>query len=73
MTDTRITQLRDIEIQMLDMKKKMEELEKQKLHILELDRGTRKTQREMLSRQDRKALFAELKRDAHERSEEKRR
>lgn len=63
MTDTRITQLRDIEIQLLDMKKKMEELEKQKLHILELDSGTRKPQREMLSRQDRKALFAEIKRE----------
>lgn len=63
MADTRINELRNIEMRIIDLEKEKATLQKRKMEILELDKGTRKPQREMLSRQDRKALFAEIKRE----------
>ena len=66
--DTAINELRAITLRELELDREKEELRKRKLAILELDQGTRKTGRHMLSPENRKAFFAAQKRKAYERS-----
>jgi len=67
--DTAINELRAITLRELELDREKEELRKRKLAILELDQGTRKTGRHMLSPENRKAFFAAQRRKkAYERS-----
>ena len=66
--DPVIAELRSIELRELELDAEKAELRRRKLAILELDQGTRKNPRAVLSPQNRKALFASLKVKSYEHS-----
>lgn len=64
--DTAINELRAITLRELELDREKEELRQRKLAILELDQGTRKSGRKMLPPENRKALFAGIRRNTYE-------
>ena len=63
-----LAELRAIEIREMQLDEEKAQLRRRKLELLELDQGSRKSKRSMISRQNGKALFAGLKRSAYEHS-----
>lgn len=63
-----LAELREIELREMQLEEEKAQLRRRKLELLELDQGTRKSKRSMISRQNGKALFAGLKRSAYEHS-----
>lgn len=57
-----LAELREIELREMQIEDEKAQLRRRKLELLELDQGTRKSKRPMISRQNGKALFAGLKR-----------
>ena len=57
-----LAELRAIELREMQIEEEKTQLRRRKLELLELDQGTRKSKRSMISRQNGKALFAGLKR-----------
>ncbi|WP_418764423.1 hypothetical protein [Mailhella sp.] len=57
-----LAELRAIELREMQIEEEKAQLRRRKLELLELDQGTRKSKRSMISRQNGKALFAGLKR-----------
>lgn len=66
--DSTLAELRAIELREMQLEEEKVQLRLRKLELLELDQGTRKSKRSMISRQTGKALFAGLKRSAYEHS-----
>lgn len=66
--DTAISELRAITLREMELDKEREELRKRKLKILELDQGARKAGRNLLTPENRKALFARIRGKTYERS-----
>ena len=56
--DTVISELRALALREMELDREREQLRKRRLEILELDQGARKAGRNMLTPENRKALFA---------------
>ena len=57
-----LAELRAIELREMQIEEEKAQLRRRKLALLDIDQGTRKSTRSMISRQNGKALFAGLKR-----------
>jgi len=66
--DSALAELRSIELRELELDAEKDQLRKRRREILELDQGARKSKHDMISPQNRKALFAGLKRSSYEHS-----
>ena len=64
--DPVVNELRSIELREMALDEEKAELRRRKLQLLNLDQGARKSGRDMLSREQGKALFAKLKGTPHE-------
>ena len=65
--DTTVAEIRAITLREMELEKEKAQLHQRKLELLELNHGARKSSRDMLSPENRKALFAAQKRKSHER------
>lgn len=66
--DTAISEIRALELREIELEAEKEWIRMRRREILELNQGTRKSSRKMLSPEARKTLFAGLKESSHERS-----
>ena len=64
--DTALAEVRSIELRLMKLKEEEHLLLRRKFEILELDTGTRKPAKSMITPANRKALFAGMKRIHHE-------
>ena len=62
--DATIAELRSIELREIELEEEKTRLRRRKLELLSISSCTRKPSKDMLSPENRKALFAELKRSA---------
>lgn len=60
--NTALAEVRSIELRLMELEEEKAQLSRRKLEILELSAGTRKPRKDMITPQNRKALFAGLKR-----------
>lgn len=61
-----LAEVRSIKLRMLELEEELAQLRRRELEILELNTGTRKPRKDMITPQNRKALFAGLKRSTNE-------
>lgn len=61
-----LAEVRAIELRLMELEEEKAQLSRRKLEILELNSGTRKPQKDMITPANRKALFAGLKRSSYE-------
>jgi hypothetical protein len=61
-----LAEVRSIELRLMELEEEKAMLSRRKMEILELNTGTRKPRKDMITPQNRKALFAGLKRSTHE-------
>jgi hypothetical protein len=61
-----LAEVRSIKLRMLELEEELAQLRRRELEILELNTGTRKPAKSMITPANRKALFAGLKRSSHE-------
>lgn len=64
--DTAISELRALALREMELDREREQLRKRRLEILELDQGARKAGRNMLTPENRKALFAGIRGKTYE-------
>lgn len=64
--DTTLAELRSIKLRMMELEAELAQLHSRELEMLELNTGTRKPQKDMITPANRKALFAGLKRSSYE-------
>lgn len=62
--DATVAELRSIELREMELEEEKALLRRRKLELLSISSCTRKTRKDMLSIENRKALFAGLKRSA---------
>ena len=61
-----LAEVRSIELRLMELEEEKAMLSRRKMEILELNTGTRKPAKSMITPQNRKALFAGLKRSTNE-------
>lgn len=64
--DTTLAELRSIKLRQMELEAELAQLRNRELEMLELNTGTRKPKKDMVTPQNRKALFAGLKRSSYE-------